>query len=329
MTKHGAERNPEPVKVSTAVQEIWPDVSGNSVNGLGETGRRAPHPVFWRTDGSTAHEPVQFYFYDFDKGNQRIIESRNYMAENKAMPIHDVAPEWAEKSADEWSSLVKQAALDCGADEVGICAYRPEWTFDDRPQPKGHWAIVMGFAHDYDNMKTAPDDNSYVEVMAQYDRGGKAAINLSNWVRDQGFIAQSKTGPATEDVLMIPAAIEAGLGELGKHGSLINRKYGSSFRLSMVTTDMPLLADQPDIFGADQFCESCQLCTTACPPDAISDKKQQVRGDTKWYVNFDKCLPYFVENLSCGLCLVVCPWSRPGLAENLVQKMARRAEIKK
>ena len=131
-------------------------------------------------------------------------------------------------------------------------------------------------------------------------------------------------GPNTDDVLMIPAAIEAGLGELGKHGSIINRELGSNFRLSMVTTDLPVTPDKPDVFGADVFCESCQLCSSACPPDAIFREKQMVRGETKWYVDFDKCVPYFVDNKTCGLCLVVCPWSRPGIAPNLLQKMAKR-----
>ncbi|MEJ0061597.1 MAG: hypothetical protein WDM79_19425 [Terricaulis sp.] len=45
---------------------------------------------------------------------------------------------------------------------------------------------------------------------------------------------------------MIPAAIEAGLGVLGKHGSLYHPKYGPNFRLGYVMTDMPLIADTPD-----------------------------------------------------------------------------------
>ena len=40
-----------------------------------------------------------------------------------------------------------------------------------------------------------------------------------------------------------------GLGEPGKHGSIINRKYGSSFRLSMMTTDFPLVPDKLDNLG--------------------------------------------------------------------------------
>ena len=124
---------------------------------------------------------------------------------------------------------------------------------------------MLGFAHDYDKMRKAPDANAYIEVMNQYERAGGTAKRVTSWIRDRGHVAEAKTGPMTEDVLMIPAAIEAGLGELGKHGSIINRTYGSSFRLAMVTTDLPLIADQPDVFGGDMFCESCQLCSNACP----------------------------------------------------------------
>ncbi len=49
-----------------------------------------------------------------------------------------------------------------------------------------------------------------------------------------------------------------------------------------------------------------------------------MRGVEKWYVDFDKCIPYFDETLGCSICIAVCPWSRPGIAEGLVVKMARR-----
>jgi epoxyqueuosine reductase len=125
---------------------------------------------------------------------------------------------------------------------------------------------------------------------------------------------------------MIPAAVAAGLGELGKPGSLINRPLGASFRLSAVSTDMLLLADAPDVFGADDLCHNCRICTDACPPDAIAEDKQLVRGDEKWYVDFDLRIPYFAETKGCAICIARCPWSRPGIADNLVVKMAKRRE---
>lgn len=118
------------------------------------------------------------------------------------------------------------------------------------------------------------------------------------------------------------------MGELGKHGSLINRRLGSSFRLAAVETDMPLVVDRPDVFGADDFCLRCQVCTEGCPPGAIHDVKGIVRGVEKWWVDFDKCIPYFNETFGCAICLAVCPWSKPGRAPLLAEKWALRAKLK-
>ena len=316
-------------EASDAVKAHWPmaegkPISGNDINGLGVAEKIPMTPVFWRPDGTVTHIDVQNYFYQRDADNERIREARTMREETFSIPINGLATEQEDRDPEEWSQLVKEAARSFGADATGISAYRPEWTYKDRDQPAGKWAIVMGFAHDYAEMDGAPDDDAYIEVMRQYARAGNAAKHLANWIQDRGHVAEGKVGPNTDDVLMIPAAIEAGLGELGKHGSIINRELGSNFRLSMVTTNLPVIPDKPDVFGADVFCESCQLCSSACPPDAIFREKQMVRGETKWYVDFDKCVPYFVDNKTCGLCLVVCPWSRPGIAPNLLQKMAKR-----
>jgi epoxyqueuosine reductase QueG len=70
----------------------------------------------------------------------------------------------------------------------------------------------------------------------------------------------------------------------------------------------------------------CRACEDACPPAAIAPDKQRVRGEVRWYVDFDRCLPYFNEHGGCGICLAVCPWSRPGVADSLLAKMARRRD---
>lgn len=44
----------------------------------------------------------------------------------------------------------------------------------------------------------------------------------------------------------------------------------------------------------------------------------------RWYVDFDKCLPFFNENLGCGICLAVCPFSRPLIGARLVRKLAAK-----
>ena len=87
---------------------------------------------------------------------------------------------------------------------------------------------------------------------------------------------------------LIPPAIESGLGELGKHGSLVSSKFRAGFRLAAITTNMPLIATKPVEFGADQFGDTCQICTRECPPNAISPEKRLVRGVKRGYVDFDK-----------------------------------------
>ena len=312
-----ATNNPE-------IQALWPGVSGNQINGVGDADPARPRPVFWRSDGSTPHAPVMYYFYERDKDHPLISQAREYRQRTAALPVSDIVAVAEEKTAAQWTAWIKAAAREAGADDVGICAFREAWSYDDRPPPQGKWAVVMAFKQSYEKMLSAPAAEAYVEVMGQYSRAGESSKILANQIRERGHYAWAKTGPMTEDVLMIPPAIAAGLGELGKHGSMIHKQFGSNFRLSMVLTDLPLEADAPEVFGADLFCTSCQVCANACPPDAIAREKQMVRGTPKWYVDFDKCIPYFVDNKTCGICLVVCPWSRPGVADNLLAKMAKR-----
>lgn len=183
---------------------------------------------------------------------------------------------------------------------------------------------------DYDSLEQTPpsfeNPEAGVEVGRQYNRAARACRVLRNYILEHGYFAKAWQGPYASALNMLPAAIEAGFGELGKHGSLINREYGSMFRLSAVTTDMPLGADAPDEFGADDFCLQCQVCSRACPPDAIANDKQMVRGVEKWYVDFDKCIPYFGATLGCAICIARCPWSKPGTAPRLAEKLLRRRE---
>ena len=311
-----------------AFKAMMPAVSGNEVNGLGEDGPPRPRPFFW-------HPPDRQPFGDLQKavvghhqqaGEIDAAYSRD--AERGPRPVEKSAPP-EQRGDGQWTDTIKAFGLANEADLVGVAVTRPEYVFQgyDIPYP---WLIMLGVAMDHDTLATAPssieDVRSAAEVARRYNQAARAARKLANFVLERGYEAKTYPGPLATALNMIPAAIEAGLGELGKHGSMINRHYGSSFRLSAVATDMPLAADKPDEFGADGFCLNCQVCATACPPDAILPHKQKVRGVEKWYVDFDKCIPYFGETLGCGICIAQCPWSRPGVAGGLIDKLARRRQ---
>lgn len=308
--------------------EAFPDVSGNDVNGLGESEPRPASPFFWHPHSKQAFGELQDAVLGHHRLSAGVRATYSPKAPRGPKPVEQ-EPQQVQKDAAGWTADIKKFALENEADMVGIVPMKPEYVYEGY-EINEPWIIMIGVAMDHERLNAAPDTldepTSAVEVGEQYNRAARVSRNLTNYIMEQGHYAKAYAGPYASALLMIPPAIAAGFGELGKHGSMINRQYGSSFRLSAVATEMPLLADAPDIFGADDFCSSCQVCTKACPPGAISPHKQTVRGVEKWYVDFDKCIPYFGEALGCGICIARCPWSRPGTAPKLAEKMlARRA----
>jgi ferredoxin len=303
---------------------LWPGLSGNAINGLGEREPRAPRPIYWHEPERTPHGPLQRWFHARSAGHPVLAQARARRQEIIDAPLAPLNPTRTELSPHAAVDVVKRAAREAGADLVGIAQVRPEWVFEGFDVPQ-RWVVMIGVAHEYENIRTAPQPTAAAEVVRQYGRGNFVAKAVASAVRSLGHEAVPHGGPLAGPMLLIPPAIECGFGELGKHGSIINRTFGSSFRLASVLTDLPLLQDREDAFGADDFCLHCRVCAQECPPDAIAHEKQLVRGVRKWYVDFDKCLPYFNETMGCGICIAVCPFSRPGVAPNLVDKLRQRS----
>lgn len=315
----------KPLKIFT---DAFPEISGNAVNGLGETAVRRPSPFFWHPPDRQTHGALQKAVTDY---HRRSAAMRAYFSPRppggrgpKPVPK---APTPVEKSAPEWTESVKAYARDHEADLVGVTGMDPLYIYEGY-ELNDPWVIILGVSMPYEEIAQAPasfeNPTAGVVVAREYNRAARASRALANYILEQGYHAKAWPGPYASALSMMPAAIDAGVGRLGKHGSLINRRYGSSFRLAAVTTDMPLCADAPDDFGSEDFCKSCQICVNACPPGAIENDKRMVRGVEKWYVDFDKCIPYFGETLACGICLAACPWSRPGAAPKLAEKMLKR-----
>jgi len=309
---------------------LMPEVSGNTVNGLGEAEVRPASPFFWHPAAKQTHGPLQAAVTDHLQSVPELSEhfSRRPPGGRGPQPVPQAASK-VEKSPQTWVEEIKSFSLSQEGDLVGIARMSPRYVYDgyqiDEP-----WVILVGVAMNYAELAQVPatfDNPTGAVVVAQeYNRAARVCRALTNHILQQGYYAKAYQGPYASALNMIPAAIDAGLGELGKHGSMINREFGSSFRLSAVTTDLPLIADEPDNFGADDYCTRCEACVRACPPDAIFNSKQTVRGVEKWYVDFDKCIPYFGETFGCGICIARCPFSRPGNAFKLIERINKKSD---
>ena len=295
------------------------------ISGLGETEKRRPYSLFFGleylwgglfqvffilgTPWSVKKEVLKIFWEDW---------RRVGVVAREQQPVSDPAA---------MSEEIKATAKEHGAALVGITEPTDEMYFEGF-EATHKYAISVAVPMDREEMSHTPSERSNVEVFRIYREVGQVAIDLAEYIRSLGYPARACTNiaPDAEEVLHIPVAVKAGLGELGKHNSMITKDYGSNVRLATVLTDLPLEIDTPVDIGVNDFCMSCQICTTNCPPQAIFQEKQMVRGEKRWFVNFDRCGPYFADNQTCGICIEVCPWSEPGRGDVLMNKMLARRE---
>ncbi|UCG70393.1 MAG: hypothetical protein JSV09_05080 [Thermoplasmata archaeon] len=213
------------------------------------------------------------------------------------------------ENTEENTKLIKRLALDLGADLVGVSKVRQEYFFKDR-ELDHMFAISLAMEMDYDKIEESPGPPSATEVIRVYCMLGEVTIKLASEIRKLGYPAYghhpraSRTNPTK--ILHIPSAVESGLGELGRLGLLITPRYGPRIRLGTVTTNLPLLPDEPINFGASEYCEKCEICVRECEGDAIPMGKSVIRGYNKYKVDPYKCGPYFGEYDGCSVCVKVC-----------------------
>lgn len=138
----------------------------------------------------------------------------------------------------------------------------------------------------------------------------KLAEQISAAIGPFGYRAFVDSAPVLEKAI----AEKAGLGWIGKHSNVINRKAGSWFFLGELYTDLPLTADQ----AASNHCGQCRACLDICPTQAIVAPYQ---------VDARRCVSYLTIELhgsipeslrplignriyGCDDCQLICPWNR-------------------
>jgi ferredoxin len=245
----------------------------------------------------------------------------------KLAPYRDGAVNVTRVAVDpaEITRAIKDKARDLGADMVGVCRLQPHM-IDLGAEVSHEFVIVICVAEDYEKVMQGADAVEE-EAMRVYVKCTEIATDLAAYVRDMGYPAVAHHNGASE-VQAIPIFYQVGFGELGRHGSLINEKYGASFRPGFVTTDLPLIEDQPREFGVQDFCLNCNVCQRNCPGDAIPQDYVTTRGIKRWLIDLEKCYPYSrLRDEYCHLCVDACPYIVKSHPETYKAFMKERKQV--
>jgi epoxyqueuosine reductase len=251
---------------------------------------------------------------------------------SRAFTFPDMKPAVADVPA--MTHKIKRVARYFGADLVGIAKLDLRWVYshhyipetgESRPVEIGEsytHVITMAVGEDYSIIQTAPSALYMAETFLTYSRMALLVGSLAQFIRQLGYRAI----PSLNDTaLNVPLALDAGLGQFGRHGLLITPQFGPRQRICKVITDLPLQADTFLDFGVSEFCSVCFKCAEKCPSKAISFGTPTAEvssistnpGVMKWPILGERCWEYRLRNFgtNCGICVRVCPFnkSRNGL----------------
>ena len=223
---------------------------------------------------------------------------------------------------------IKRVAKLFGCDLVGVTAFDPRWVyatrtdirnFEKKPNdlPEGlDNVIVMAHGMDYDLVKAYPSALAGAAVGMGYSTEAVTVAQLSQYIRNLGYQA---VGSMNDTALVIPMAVQAGLGEYGRNQMLITKEFGPRVRFSKIFTDLPLVHDKPKKFGVTEFCTICRRCADACPPKALpfgppkegGPNRSSIKGVKKWTADYEKCFGFWAKMRSdCAICMRVCPYNK-------------------
>lgn len=246
-------------------------------------------------------------------------------------------------SQKEAAKKLKEIAIDCGADLVGVAKTKSHHYYSHRGRPLKHYGeevsdllpytVVFGVKMRKKNMKQAPLLPEVIESSMTYVKSAIIGMQLSYFIRELGYEARNHMD-GNYLVVLPTLARDAGLGEIGRNGLLVTPKYGPAVRLGVVTTDLPLEVGEKTDVDLASFCDICGICSTKCPMQAIpKGEREVIDGKLRWQINQEKCYSFWRKiGTDCGLCIKNCPFGngidlmdlKEHTPEELMAKLARK-----
>jgi reductive dehalogenase len=280
--------------------------------------------------GSTQYNP--FHFAAADSSFETIAKLHamvdGHPSENPVKVKVDKITEFIKK----WS--VKLGAEDCGVTDLQDYHL---YTTGGRKKRYGNqvfnnhkYAIAFTTEMDKRMIHSAPTGSIVMESGQQYLDSGTVAIQVAKFIRNLGYSARAHIDGNYQVVCPLVAR-DAGLGEIGRMGLLMTPQLGPRVRISVVTTDLPLLIHKrKPVYSVTDFCKMCKKCAVACPSNAISfEDKKEIDGVRRWQINSEACFTLWCTyGTDCGRCVAVCPYSHSdNLFHNFIRFGIRNSKI--
>lgn len=225
------------------------------------------------------------------------------------------------------SREIKRIAGFFGADLCGITRLDSRWQYASRVDTRDMsgeenalpcgvtHVIVLGHEMDERLVSTYPSALAGAATGREYSHEASIVMQLAAYIRNLGYEAVASMN---DTGLVIPYALQAGLGEYARNQLVITREFGPRLRFSKIYTSLPLQHDTPRKLGVAAFCDICTKCADACPvkalpygSPALSTQPSAIKGVRKWTSDAEKCFGFWTQLASdCAICMRVCPFNR-------------------
>ena len=134
-------------------------------------------------------------------------------------------------------------------------------------------------------------------------------LKINNFIQSQGWEALPIPASQLVDwekqlahVSHKHAAMQAGIGWIGRNNLLITPQFGARVRLITVLTNMPLKEDPLAPFG----CGDCYACLTSCPSQSIKGKPEDFDHIGCYHQIKTLVKAAGISQNICGLCVKAC-----------------------
>jgi reductive dehalogenase len=255
----------------------------------------------------------------------------SYLERTRDAACGEVNPRRSAAALAGIRSAILGLARQYGAVDVGITQLRPYHFYSRSGRRADHWgepipveggsAVIVVVAMDWKMIAAAPTLPVILESARQYVEAAKIASIIAEYIRGLGYRARAHTD-GNYQVLCVPLAVDAGLGELGRLGVLIHPLYGPCVRLAAVSTELELLPTPRRDFHMASFCRICKKCADNCPTRAIASGAEPAsRGLRHWSIEQEKCFGFWKQvGSDCAVCIRSCPYTKP---DTLLHRLVR------